>query len=653
MFKLCSPFKPTGDQPQAIEKLVKNLKAGVKHQVLLGVTGSGKTATMAWVIEKVQRPTLIVSHNKILAAQLYQEFKEFFPENAIHYFVSYYDYYQPEAYIPQTDTYIEKDAKINEEIDRLRHAAVQDLLTRDDIIIVASVSCIYNIGSPEDYQKVSLEIKPGKKIKRKDFLAHLISLGYQRNDYEFLPSTFRVRGNIIEIFAVTGREIFRVEFIGDEIAQITKRKTDGKNFGISNFEFRISNLRLFPAHFWVTPQEKLNLAIENIKLELEEQLKKLRKQKKLLEAQRLEQRTNYDLEMMKETGYCHGIENYSRHLEFRKPGEAPFTLIDYFPKDFLVFIDESHMTLPQLHAMANQDRARKETLIEYGFRLPSAIDNRPLTFEEFEERVNQVIYVSATPTEEERKKAGKKYVVEQLIRPTGLLEPSVEIRPTKNQVKDLIEEIKKRIQKKQRTLVLTLTKRLAEALSDYLAEEGISCQWLHSEVKTLERPQILKDLREGKYDVLVGINLLREGLDLPEVALIAILDADKEGFLRSETTLIQTMGRAARHPEGHVILYADKITQSMKKAIKEVERRRKIQIEYNKKYRISPKPIVKPIREWPFIKKEKEISAEFFMIRDLKLLEQEMKEAARNLDFERAAEIRDLIKKIKLSKINE
>ena len=636
MFKLKAPFKPTGDQPQTIKKLIKNLKAGVRNQILLGVTGCGKTFDLGNVIQEIQKPTLVITFNKLLAAQLFQEFKEFFPENAVHYFVSYYDYYQPEAYIPQIDTYIEKDAKINEEIDRLRHAAVQDLLIREDVIIVASVSCIYNIGSPEIFQQVSLEIKSGQKIKRKDLLSHLTYLQYQRNDFDFRPGTFRVRGNIIEIFTVTGREIIRIEFEGDEIEQIIKQKTDGKNFGISN-------LKLYPAHFWVTSQEKLGIAIENIKLELQDQLKKLKKEKKLLEAKRLEQRTNYDLEMMKETGYCHGIENYSRHLEFRKPGEPPYTLLNYFPKDFLIFIDESHMTLPQLHAMANQDRARKETLMEYGFRLPSAIDNRPLTFKEFEERTNQVIYVSATPAEEEREKTGKKYIVEQLIRPTGLLEPTIEIRPTKNQVKDLVEEIKKRILKKQRTLVLTLTKRLAEALSNYLSEQGITSQWLHSEVKTLERPQILKDLRKGKYDVLVGINLLREGLDLPEVALIAILDADKEGFLRSETTLIQTMGRAARHLEGQVILYADKVTKSMAAAIKEIKRRRKIQLEYNKKHKITPKPILKPIREWPFIQREKESAVEFWMIKDKKLLEKEMKEAARNLDFERAAEIRDLI----------
>ena len=714
-FKLVSPFKPTGDQPQAIEKLVRNLKAGAKHQVLLGVTGSGKTFTMAKVIEKIQRPVLIISHNKTLAAQLYQEFKEFFPENGVHYFVSYYDYYQPEAYIPQTDTYIEKDAKINEEIDRMRHAATQDLLSRKDVIIVASVSCIYNIGSPEDYQKVSLEIKNGQKIKRKNFLSHLTAFQYQRNDIDFKPGTFRVRGNIVDIYLVTGQEILRVEFSSDEIEKISllspsfSSQIDTHESG----DRLIHEYRIFPAHFWVTPQEKLEIAIENIKLELEGQLKKFKKEDKLLEAQRLEQRTNYDLEMLKETNYCHGIENYSRHLEFRKPNEAPYTLIDYFSastsayakaasfaevtsatkaetadkkaseyksRAFLVFVDESHMTLPQLRAMAVQDKARKKTLLEYGFRLPSAIDNRPLTFEEFNKEESAIVYVSATPDEDEQKKTlqqaqGKaNFIIEQLIRPTGLLEPSIEIRPTKNQVKDLIKEIKKRIAKKpstrakigaglvphrpapserskagagQRVLVLTLTKRLAEALSDYLTEEGIKTQWLHSEVKTLERPQILKDLREGKYDVLVGINLLREGLDLPEVTLVAVLDADKEGFLRSKTTLIQTMGRATRNVEGHVILYADKITRSMKAAIREVKRRRKVQIEYNKKHKIIPKPIIKGIRDWPFALKEKEVSSEFWIIRDKELLEKEMKEAAKNLDFERAAEIRDLILRLR------
>lgn len=654
MFKLKSPFKPTGDQPNAIKELTKNLKDGVKHQVLLGVTGSGKTYSIAAVIEKIQKPTLVISHNKMLAAQLYQEFKEFFPENGVHYFVSYYDYYQPEAYIAQTDTYIEKDAKINEEIDRLRHAATQDLLTRRDAIVVASVSCIYNIGSPEAYQQVSLDIRTGQKIKRKDLISHLISLQYQRNDIGFKPGTFRVRGNMVEIFAVTGRNIIRIEFERDKITSLsTSSPSLEPKYKILNTKYR-----LYPAHFWVTPQNKLSLAVENIKLELQEQLKKLKKERKMLEVQRLEQRTNYDLEMLQETGYCHGIENYSRHLEFRKPGEPAFVLLDYFPQNFLVIIDESHMTIPQLHAMSNQDRARKETLIEYGFRLPSALDNRPLVYKEFEGKANQVIYVSATPSDFEKKKAlrqkqgkaGKNYIIEQLIRPTGLLEPSIEIRPIKNQVQDLIQEIKKQAIKKQRVLVLTLTKRLAEALSDYLSEKEIKTKWIHSEVKTLERPKILRDLRRGQYDVLVGINLLREGLDLPEVALVAILDADKEGFLRSKSTLIQTMGRAARHLEGHIILYADKITRSMAAAIREVKRRRKIQLEHNKKHKIIPKPIVKEIRNWPFVSKEKGVLIEFGKVRDKKLLEKEMKIAAKNLDFERAAQIRDLIEELKNDK---
>jgi len=642
MFKLVSKFRPTGDQPQAVEKLTKNLKAGAKHQVLLGVTGSGKTFTMAKIIEKMRKPALIISHNKTLAAQLYQEFKEFFPQNAVHYFVSYYDYYQPEAYIPQTDTYIEKDAKINEEIDRLRHEATQDLLTRPDAIIVASVSCIYNIGSPETYQQVSSEIKSGQKIKRKDFISHLISLQYQRNDVDFRPGTFRVRGNIIDIYLVTGKKILRIEFFGDEIEKISiARDALDTKFTIYNQCFKI-----FPAHFWVTSPKKLDIAIENIKLELQEQLKKLKRQRKLLEYQRLKQKTNYDLEMMRETGYCHGIENYSRHLDFREPGAPPYSLLDYYSGNFLVFIDESHMTIPQIRAMSAQDRARKETLIEYGFRLPSAVDNRPLTFREFNQRIERAIYVSATPDEYEKEKAGKKCIVEQLIRPTGLLEPSIEVRPTKNQITDLTKEIKKKTSEKQRVLVSVLTKRLAEAVSDYLAEQGIKTQWFHSEIKTLERPQILKDLREGKYEVLVGINLLREGLDLPEVTLVAILDADKEGFLRSRTTLIQTMGRAARHPKGQVILYADKITKSMKEAIGEVSRRRKIQEDYNKKRKITPRPIIKEIREWPFGKKEK-ITSEFWAVRDAELLKKEMAIALKFLDFERAAGIRDLIKKLK------
>ncbi|MDD5144579.1 MAG: excinuclease ABC subunit UvrB [Candidatus Pacebacteria bacterium] len=641
MFSLKSFYKPTGDQPQAIEKLTQNIMAGAKHQVLLGVTGSGKTFTTAKVIEKLEKPALIISHNKTLAAQLYQEFKDYFPNNAVHYFVSYFDYYQPEAYIPQTDTYIEKDSKVNEEIDRLRHAATQDVLTRKDTIVIASVSCIYNIGSPEDYQKVSLEIKVGQKIKRNHFISRLTDLQYQRNDVDFKPATFRVRGNAIDVYLVTGKEIIRIEFFGDEIEKVSSAFPEIE----PKFKLLDSKFHLFPGHFWVTPQEKLNIAIENIEIELQEQLKKFQKENKLLEAQRLEQRTNYDLEMMKETGFCHGIENYSRYLEFREPGKAPYTLIDYFPKDFLVFIDESHMTLPQIRAMSVQDKARKKTLVEHGFRLPSAIDNRPLTYAEFEEKTERKIYVSATPAKEERMKS-ENFIVEQLIRPTGLLEPRIEIKPSTDQMEDLIGKIKKRIEKNQKTLILTLTKRMAEALSEYLIEKGIKTQWLHAEIKALERPQILKDLREGKYDVLVGINLLREGLDLPEVSLVAILDADKEGFLRNETTLIQTMGRAARHQEGCVILYADKMTKSMEAAISEIKRRRKIQEDYNKKHNMTPQPIRKEIKAWPFSKKE-EVFSEFESIRDIRLLEKEMKEAAEGLDFERAAEIRDLIKKLK------
>ncbi|MFH1423620.1 MAG: excinuclease ABC subunit UvrB [Candidatus Nealsonbacteria bacterium] len=647
MFKLVAHFAPTGDQPQAIEKLTKNLKTGIKNQVLLGVTGSGKTFTMAKVIEQTQKPTLIISHNKTLAAQLYQEFQEFFPGNAVHYFVSYYDYYQPEAYIPQTDTYIEKDAKINQEIDRLRHAAAQDIVSRKDVIIVASVSCIYNIGSPQNYENVALTLTHDQKISRKELITQLTTLQYQRNDFDFKPGTFRIRGDTVEIFLVTGKETVRVEIISDKVSRMEKI--------VQLTNCPIDQLRLFPAQFWVAPQEKIDLAIKNIKFELQDRLKELKKNGRLLEAQRLEQRTNYDMEMLKETGYCYGIENYSSHLEFRKPGTPPFALLNYYPKDFLTIIDESHMTVPQLHAMYNTDRSRKENLIEYGFRLPSALDNRPLKFEEFEKMVGQTVFVSATPGSYEiqntlRQAQGKpKYIVEQLLRPTGLLEPSIEIRPTKNQVKDLTEEIKKRVAKNQRILVCTLTKRLAEAMTDYLIEEKIKTQYLHSEIKTLERPNILQDLRKGKYEVLVGINLLREGLDLPEVALVAILDADKEGFLRNDTTLIQTMGRAARHAEGHVIMYADKETSSIKRAMAEIMRRRKIQEAYNKKHGITPQQIIKAIKDWPFLSelsKKKEISAEFWLIQDKKLLEKEMKIAARNLDFERAAEIRDLLKNL-------
>ena len=582
----------------------------------------------------------MVSPNKTLAAQLYQEFKEFFPKNAVHYFVSYYDYYQPEAYIPQTDTYIEKDAKVNETLDRMRHEAAQDVLSRKDVVVVASVSCIYNIGNPAEYQSVSLEVKKGQKIKRRDFLSYLTGLQYQRNDMDFKPGTFRVRGDTIEVFLVTGKELFKVEFAGDKIDSLS---TSQSALTPKYEEFR-GTYTVFPAKFWVTPQEKLKIAMENIRLELQETLTALKKQNKLLEAQRLEQRTRFDLEMMQESGYCHGIENYSRHMEFRKPGEAPFTLVDYFPEDRLVFVDESHQTISQLGAMAIQDRARKKVLIEHGFRLPSAIDNRPLNYKEFEKRTPQKIYVSATPGDEEQEKAGRKNIATQVLRPTGLLEPPIEIRSTKNQVEDLIQEIRKSIAKKHRVLALTLTKRLAEELSEYLSKEGVSAQWLHSEVKTLKRPEMLQDLRSGKYDVLVGINLLREGLDLPEVALVAILDADKEGFLRSETTFIQIMGRASRHPEGHVILYADTVTGSMKAAMNEVKRRRAVQEKYNKLHHITPKPIVKALRDWEFREKVKEVEAEFGAITDAALLEQEMKQAATNLDFERAAQLRDLIK---------
>ena len=639
MLQLVSKLKPAGEQPTAINRLAQNIKAGKKHQVLLGVTGSGKTFTLANVIAKTGRPALIIEPNKTLAAQIYQELKDLFPHNGVHYFVSYYDYYQPEAYIPQTDTYIEKDAKINEVIDRLRHAAAQDVLSRRDVIVVASVSCIYNIGSPEEYRRVSLEIQRGQKMSRRNLLSALTALQYVRNDTDFKPGTFRARGNTIEIYSVTGMEVTRVEFSGEKIAGIATKKPQS----LRTNDIKAANRKIFPAKFWITPQAKLKIAMANIHAELQDRLQELKKRGKFAEAARLERRTNYDLEMIAETGYCHGIENYSRHMEFREPGEAPFTLLDYFPKNFLVFADESHVTLPQIKAMSVQDRQRKQALIDYGFRLPSAVDNRPLSFHEFEKKALQTICVSATPSAYEIKRAGRPGIVELLVRPTGLLEPSVEIRPTKNQLKNLAEEIKKRAAKNQRVLAITITKRLAEELSEYFGREGLKTQWLHSEIKTMERPEILKNLREGKYDALIGINLLREGLDLPEVSLIAILDADKEGFLRNETTLIQTMGRAARNPEGHVILYADKTTGSMAAAMREIKRRRKIQEEYNKKYGITPRPINKAIQAWPFTA-QKAVESEFATIQDIKILEKEMRQAASDLDFERAAEIRDLIK---------
>lgn len=644
-FTLVSKFKPTGDQPQAIAKLVRNIEAGAKHQVLLGVTGSGKTYTAANVIEQTQKPTLVISPNKTLAAQLYQEFKEFFPKNGVHYFVSYYDYYQPEAYIPQSDTYIEKDSKINDVLDRMRHEAAQDVLSRKDVIVVASVSCIYNIGSPQDYQNIALDLKIGQGIDRRTFLSHLTALQYQRNDIEFKPGTFRARGDLVDIFSVTGKEIIRIELSSDRVVELAITK-DPANPTYSAIE----SYRFFPAKFWVTPQDKLQIAMENIRLELQECLQTLKKQNKILEAQRLDQRTNYDLELMQESGYCHGIENYSRHLEFRKQGDPPYTLLEYFGKDFLVLVDESHLTLSQIRAMAVQDRARKSALVEHGFRLPSAIDNRPLTFDETFARAPQTMYISATPGQFELLKS-RPHIVEQLIRPTGLLEPEIEIKPTINQIQDAISEIEKRKAKNQRVLVLTLTKRLSEDIADYLEQRNIAVQWLHSEVKTLERPRILEDFRKGKYDVIVGVNLLREGLDLPEVALVAILDADKEGFLRNETTLIQTMGRAARHPEGKAILYADTITFSMKNAIAEIARRKKIQQEYNRKNHIIPQAVIKDIRTWGFADAKEIAAAEFGPIQDIKLLEKEMRQAAQNLDFERATQIRDLIKSIRDGKL--
>jgi excinuclease ABC subunit B len=656
MFQVKTLFKPAGDQPKAIKQLTKNLETGAKHHILLGVTGSGKTATMSWVIEKTQKPALIISPNKTLAAQLYQEFKEFFPQNPVHYFVSYYDYYQPEAYLPQTDTYIEKDAKINEIIDRLRHATVQDLILKKEVIVVASVSCIYNLGSPFNYQKASFHLKKGQLIKRRDFLKTLTTLQYQRNEIDWKPGNFRVRGEVIEIYLRSGKEILSVEFENSFIQKISLKEIN------SSKKTTLADFQIFPAQFWLTPENELEIALKNIELELQERLQYFKRQKKFLPMERLDQRTRFDLEMIRETGYCHGIENYSRHLEFRKPGEAPFTLIDYFryvfEENFLVFIDESHLTCPQLKAMFEQDRQRKLTLIEYGFRLPSALDNRPLNYKEFEEKVPQVIYVSATPASFEKrrvltqtkKEISKKYIVEQIIRPTGLLEPEIEIKPSKNQLYDLINQIIERKKKNQRVLVLTLTKRLAEAISEKLLEKNIKAQYLHSEIKTLERPEFLKKLRKGDFDVLVGINLLREGLDLPEVSLVAILDADKEGFLRSETTLIQIMGRAARHLEGKVILYADKITHSMKKAIQEINRRRKIQEAFNKKMKIKPQTIKKEILPWIFPDKKEVVFQELGFLRDIKLLEKEMKLAAANLDFEKAAAIRDLIKKLKKEK---
>jgi excinuclease ABC subunit B len=645
-FKLRSNFKPAGDQPSAIEKLAENLRSGIQSQTLLGVTGSGKTFTMANVIEKIQKPTLVISHNKTLAAQLYQEFKEFFPENSVHYFVSYYDYYQPEAYIPQSDTYIEKDAKINETIDALRHASTASLLTRKDVIIVASVSCIYGIGDPEQYEKVSMELRVGQALGQKILIGQLVTLQYTRNPLDPRQGHFRTRENIVEIYLPSGEEVIAIEIEKSKIKSIERRSRDArKNAG------HLQAIKIFPAKHFVTPKGKLDIAMLNIRQELKTRLEELKTQEKVLEAARLKQRTEFDLAMLRQNGYVNGVENYSRQLDFREPGSPPHTLLDYFRHthgdNFLVFIDESHATIPQLRGMYFGDKSRKDTLVNYGFRLPSAIDNRPLKFEEFNKKIHQVVYVSATPAPYEVEKS-RPHLVEQLIRPTGILDPEIEVRSTKNQVQNVIEEIKKRSSKGERSLVLALTKRLAEDIAEYLVEAGIKAHYLHSEIKTLERPETLKKLRLGEYDAVVGINLLREGLDLPEVSFIAILDADKEGFLRNETTLLQITGRAARHTSGKVIMYAGVMTGSMKAAINETKRRHKIQEEYNKKHGITPEQIKKEIRGSILeeARKEEEIPLpEGPAQKIIQSLEREMKKAIKNLDFERAAKIRDRLKK--------
>ena len=649
MYKIHSKYNPSGDQPQAIEKLVKGLNEQKKHQVLLGATGTGKTFTIANVIKETGKQTLILAHNKTLAGQLYSELKELFPENRVEYFVSYYDYYQPEAYIPGTDTYIEKDSSINDEIDQLRHAATSALLSRDDVIVVASVSCIYGIGEVEEYKNNTITLTTGEEQNRNEVMKKLINMHYDRNDLDFKRGTFRVRGDIIEIIPISERQNgIRVEFFGDEIDRIAEIDTlTGK---VQNI---IKNTTIFPASHFVTSEEKLKEAIKRIKEELEERLKELRENNKLLEAERLEQRTNYDIEMLTETGFCSGVENYSRHLSGRKEGETPTTLMDFFKKDYLLVIDESHVTIPQVKAMYNGDRARKQNLVDYGFRLPSALDNRPLKFEEFEKKINQVIYVSATPGDYELEKQQNK--VDQIIRPTGLLDPTIEIRKTEGQIDDLVGEIKKRTNKNERVLITTLTIRMSEELTKYLKELDIKVAYLHSEIKTLERLKIIKDLREGKYDCIVGINLLREGLDIPEVSLIAILDADKEGFLRSNRSLIQTIGRCARNANGHVIMYADKETDSMKIAIEETKRRRTLQDKYNKEHNIIPKTITKEIREVITNDDQKELEkiqkdekSGIINIQSIEKLEEEMKEAAKNLDFERAMELRDILLELKI-----
>ncbi|HHT7189953.1 TPA: excinuclease ABC subunit B [Bacillus cereus] len=651
-FEIISAYSPQGDQPVAIEKLVEGINSGKKKQVLLGATGTGKTFTISNVIKEVQKPTLVMAHNKTLAGQLYSELKDFFPNNAVEYFVSYYDYYQPEAYVPQTDTFIEKDAQINDEIDKLRHSATSALFERDDVIIVASVSCIYGLGSPEEYRELVVSLRVGMEKDRNQLLRELVDVQYGRNDIDFKRGTFRVRGDVVEIFpASLDEHCIRIEFFGDEIDRIRE-----VNALTGEVLAERDHVAIFPASHFVTREEKMKVAIENIEKELEERLKELNDNGKLLEAQRIEQRTRYDLEMMREMGFCSGIENYSRHLTLRPAGATPYTLLDYFPKDFLIVMDESHVSVPQVRAMYNGDQARKQVLVDHGFRLPSALDNRPLMFDEFEEKTNQVIYVSATPGPYELEQSPE--VIEQIIRPTGLLDPPIDIRPIEGQIDDLLGEIQDRIAKNERVLITTLTKKMSEDLTDYLKDVGIKVNYLHSEIKTLERIEIIRDLRLGKFDVLVGINLLREGLDIPEVSLVAILDADKEGFLRSERSLIQTIGRAARNENGRVIMYADRITKSMGIAIEETQRRRTIQEAYNKEHGITPKTIQKGVRDVirattaaeeteayeaapakKMTKKERE--------KTIAKMEAEMKEAAKALDFERAAELRDLLLELK------
>jgi excinuclease ABC subunit B len=650
-FRLVSEFQPKGDQPQAIEALSEGVLEGTPHQVLLGVTGSGKTFTMANVIERVQKPTLVISHNKTLAAQLYGEFKELFPENAVEFFVSYYDYYQPEAYIPSTDTYIEKDTLINDDIDKMRHSATRSLLERNDVIIVASVSCIYGLGSPEAYHGMLLFLEKGMTISREEILSKLVEIQYLRDDLDFHRGTFRVRGDVIEVFpAHEESKAIRIELLGDEVDALSE--IDPLRGKILQ---PLDKVPIYPGSHYVTFPDRMKVAIRNIREELKERVEWFRSRNRLLEAQRLEQRTNFDLEMLQELGYCQGIENYSRHLTGRKPGEPPPTLLDYFPRDYLLFIDESHVTIPQLIGMYRGDHSRKETLVEYGFRLPSALDNRPLMFEEFEERVNQVIYVSATPGDYELK-MGRGRIVEQIIRPTGLSDPSLTVKPAKNQVDDLLEEIRKRVKKKERVLVTTLTKRMAEDLAEYYSDLGIRVKYLHSDIDTLDRVEIIRELRLGKFDVLIGINLLREGLDLPEVSLVAILDADKEGFLRSEKSLIQTFGRASRNVNGQVILYGDKMTKAMDQAILETNRRRRIQEEYNRVHGITPQTVKKSVRniltsiyeaDYFTVPAVSDFKEGYISLKDIpgmiQKLKKEMKVAASRLEFERAAELRDKI----------